>query len=68
MGGCFCAIWPVADLLGEERGEEKEKEEEIQGEYARDRDMLRHSEEKSARQVGKLTLSGRQTIERERKR
>lgn len=70
MSGCFCAIWPVADLLGEEeRGEEEEEEEEkTQGEYARDGDMSRHSEEESARHVGILTLSSRQTIERERKR
>lgn len=67
MSGCFCAIWPVADLLGEEeRGEEEEEEEETQGEYARDGDMSRHNEGKSAGHVGKLTLSSRQTRERER--
>lgn len=68
MSGCFCAIWPVADLLGEDEWREEEEEEDIQGEYARNRDMSRHSEEKVARHVGQLTLSSCQTIEQERKR
>ena len=51
MQGGFGAIWPVADLLGEEEWREKGKEER-QGKCARYRDMSRHSEEKNARHVG----------------
>ena len=43
--GGFGAIWPVADLLGEEEWREEGKEE-SQGKCARYRDVSRHSEGK----------------------
>ena len=54
MRGSFVAIWPVADLLGEEEWREEEKKE-CQGKCTWYRDVSRHSEgEKSARHVGEL--------------
>ena len=53
MRGGFGAIWPVADLLGEEVWDEKGKEER-QGKYTRCVETSRHGEEKSARHAGNL--------------
>ena len=31
MGGCFCAVWPVADLLSEQDGGEEKGNDDIEG-------------------------------------